>query len=471
MMLLHSKSGDLAALWRRMQMDGFPVAMYVDKAFHRRKRLYRGLVPQFDSWDVAAASRPEAIVFDMVGYGERADDLRRHIPIWGAGRAQDCLELNRGHGFAIMQQAGIRIPHTVIFNPQRGVPAQSINLTGPGRLHWAKGHVAEARRFVLASGIRWVLKPYGHAVTSLTYVAKSPEDMDRRLGEVEDKQEIKPDHPFILQAFVQGTEISTEIWVQHGEIIPELTNWTIETKRFMNGDVGSNTGCQTSAVGFYRNPRTPIFQKTMGLPGFLQWLRQPTGPDGETFLPYHGPLDFNQIISDSDGEPYGLEWTPRHGYSAIYALAELIDESFYDLWLRAAQGRLRNVRTRQGVGFAVRVSIPPYPGAEEFDDKKDPQGFAALMELETNIAILGPTDDRRIWLLDAKLEKGKMVTAGADGVILEATGRGPTIDAAARIAYAMVKRVQVAEAQYRTDGAEDADKRLRKVLAKGYEGP
>ncbi len=861
MLLLYSKSGDLAAAWRRMLLDGFPVQMYVDKAFHRKKRLYRGIVPQLDAWSDAAAQKADAVVFDMVGFGERADALRKFMPVWGGGCAQDMLELNRGYGFEVMARSGIRIPHTVIVNPERGLPAKNISLAGLGRLHYMKGHIPETRRFVLDSGIRWVLKPYGHGVTSLTYVSTSAEDMDRRLAEAQEKTEIKPEHPFILQQFVAGTEVSTEIWVQHGTPIHDLTNATLETKRFMNGDLGPNTGCysedteiltaggwkrytdlrvgeavlsynmatgiceyqpieriwtyawsrpmchfqlktvdllvtpdhhmlvqsrspkhtkrtfreahalmsfmgsnlsfvrksdwvgeeprqycvpahtsvwrphaklddrdlaaihalraggatyqqiadqlhvtdsavgysvlgkrtstafqsreipavnvrmedwlaflglylaeghvaqpgnqvainqawhdpqieaildalpwkfyrtrhgwktssaqlfaalvplghayekfvpreflqlsarllsilleylmlgdgsvqrsgqrtyytssrqladdvqeifqkigseaivrvrdrrgtimktkspgvirhlsyevierrkrttmvkntsrsyvpydgtvwcvtvpnhtvyvrrngnaiwcgncQTSAVWFYVNPQTPIYAKTLGLPGFQRWLRQPIGPSGETFTSYHGPLDLNTIVADRDGEPYGLEWTPRHGYSAIYALLDLINETFYDLWLRAAQGRLDRVRTRPGVGFAVRVSVPPYPGAEEFDEKKFPESFAALMELATDEAILGPVDDPRVWLLDAKLERGRLMTAGADGVVLEVTGRGPTVAAAAAPTYALVKKIQVGDAQYRTDGAQNADERLRKLLARGYDG-
>src|SRR5262249_7610218 len=153
----------------------------------------------------------------------------------------------------------------------------------------------------------------------------------------------------------EGIEISTEVWVEHGEIIGP-PNGTIEEKKYGVGGLGPNIGCASSTVWGYQVDDPIIVQRGIGR--MASWLKQQD---------YHGVLDLNAIVSPDDRTPYGLEWTARMGYSAVYALAEITDGEMGRVLYEAAKGTLKRYPIRPGIGFAVRVSIPPYPSNELFE--------------------------------------------------------------------------------------------------------
>lgn len=481
--LLYSKNGDLAAVVPRI--GG---AMTLLSPLARKKGLYDGLCPIPPSVEAALRDRPEFVLFDMVGdathkVGELADRLRRRMPVYGAGAIQDLLELDRGFGLGVAIEAGIRIPLTVIFDPARGKTPDAVDLEDRSRVHRVKGHLTEAQRFVREAGGRWVLKPFDNASTSLSYVASSPEDMASRLEEAQLHREMPRTASFLLQRFVPGVEISTEAWVCEGELVVPM-NGTIETKRFLAGDLGQNTGCQTSVVWTYDTPAVDwsdpegriaralpkIVRKTVATKGMRDWLRHPRGPRDEPYPPYHGPIDINCIVGEEDHEPYFLEWTPRFGYNAVYALCELIDGDLHDLLRDAAQARLTRMDVHDGYGYAIRVTIPPYPAADILDDKKDAAIIEAMLEKATHILLHGPVESEHVWLLDAQRVNGKPQTAGFDAVVLEVTGRGRIPEDARDGAHEIVEALEIPNKQARVaDGADRAIRDLAKLGAWKYE--
>ena len=208
-----------------------------------------------------------------------------------------------------MVKHGIAVPKTLFFDPQAGDPWESVQLGDRKRIFRVQGHLAEARKFVERQGGRWVLKPHDTAASDLSYPAKDAEDMLRRLAHAQEMEELKPTQKFIIQEFIKGIEISTEVWVQNGELVGK-PNGTIETKKAFPGDLGPNSGCQTSVVWPYEGLTSRIVAQTVGRPELREWLRSPTAPGGDALLPYSGPLDINCIISEEDHKPYGIEWTP-----------------------------------------------------------------------------------------------------------------------------------------------------------------
>jgi len=474
--LLYSRNGDLAALAPRVGAD-----LVITKAFARRKRLYQGLANLVADPEEAVRRRPEAIIFDQIGTethktGALADAWRkRGFPVWGAGAINDVIELDRGFGLSIAVECGIRIPKTVIFDPAKGDKLDKIDLEDRSRVHRVKGHVAEAQQFLKEVGGRWVLKPFDNAATSLTYVADTPEDMIHRLQEALDKHQLDPGKAFMLQAFVSGVEVSTEAWVVNGEIMFPA-NSTIETKKFLAGDLGPNTGCQTSVVYAYQDENPRLLRQTIGRPDFREWLRHPRGPQGEKYPPYHAVLDINSIVSEEDKKPYMLEFCPRFGYNAIYAYCELLDEDLHDLLVRVANGEADGMSCHDGVAYAVRVTIPPYPHTDELDSEsaKDLPVLERMMEMATHVDILGPVEDPHVWLLDAQKMGKRIRTAGFDGVVLEVTARGETIEVARDQVNALFAEIDkgLPDAQARIlDGTQRASTDVARLAAWGFEAP
>jgi phosphoribosylamine-glycine ligase len=483
---VYSKSGDFAPL--AMRTPGGIFFANHDPRFHE-KEPYKGLAKVYKSLGEILADRPSAIVFDMTTgqvppyqtglnkptlMGPVADKLRAMgYPVWGGGMIQDLLEADREFGMRVMHENGIRIPWTIVFTP-KGKESWESMLDLPEDeqwgLHEVSGDLDAAIDFVQECDLTWVFKPSGDGASSLTYVARNTEDMIHRLEDIKEHGDLKPGTPFLLQEKLRGVELSTEWLVVNGE--PHLTNATIETKKFLADERGPNTGCQTSVCWMYNSPQTKIVKETMGNEKFRSWLKNPIGPKGEKYASYHGSLDLNCIISEEDGKPYGLEWTPRHGYSAAFCLLELIEYPLDQLFAELARGTLpQTVAVKPGYAYSVRVSIPPYPMLDQLDEKKYPEVARQMLQLATDINILGPIESPHVWLLDAKrYEDGAVKTAGIDGVVMEVTGYATSVQGARDNAHALLEQFDIADYMARTaDGADRAIKQIPQLQAWGYE--
>jgi phosphoribosylamine---glycine ligase len=429
--LFISHGGDADGLCLRIQAEGHQVLLYHVKPFARQTNLYDGLVPQPNTLQAALRWNPDVVIFDQVGEGRLADRLRAQgLKVWGGSALMDKMENNRAYGLKLMTQAGIKIPETHAFHD-----------------------ATEAVAFIKESRERWVLKPLARAATSSTYVPKSPDDLVHFLEKWSTTDEAR--QPFLLQRVIEGIEISTEVWVEHGEIIGP-PNATIECKKYGVGDLGPNIGCASSLVFAYRDDAPIIVQRGIGkIAPFLK-------AQG-----YHGVLDLNAILSPEDKYPYGLEWTARLGYSAIYALAELIDGEIGRVLYEAAMGTLKRVPLRPGVGYALRVTIPPYPANELFEDEE----YATVMKPASGIDITLPIGDPHVWPLDARLDRdGALETAGYDAVICEVTARGTSIEEARDSVRQTFEVLEIPNAYARlNDGADRALKDTTRLRMLGLE--
>jgi phosphoribosylamine--glycine ligase len=430
--LFWSHGGDADALALRVEQEGNEVLLYHVTPFARQKRLYDGLVPQAQTPLEAISWSPDVIIFDNIGEGKIADGLRaRGWRVWGASQMMDRLEQDRAFGLALMRRNGLRIPETYVFKT-----------------------AGEALPFLKDRPERWVLKPIGRGTTAHTYVSKNVDDLIHFLEKWQSTEEAK--QPFLLQKVVDGIEISTEVWVQNGEIVWPA-NGTIELKKYGPGNLGPNIGSASSTCWVYGMDDPVIVRRGIGK--MADWLKQQG---------YHGVLDWNSIVILEDRYPYGLEWTSRLGYSAIYALLEVTDAEVGRLLWDAANGTLRRFPGKPGVGYAVRVSIQPYPAAELYEGPI----LSRIMEPATGLDVTLPIDHPNIHPLDVRLDRrGNVETAGYDGVVAEVTGRGRSIEDARDAAHRTFEElVQVPNAFARIhDGADRAIIDTARLRTIGYE--
>src|SRR5438309_1066627 len=470
--LLISRFGELLPLAARIG-----ATVWLPDPWYRKQGLYKGMVDQVDSIREGLNLKPQAVIFDHTGddrlkLGELADALRaKHIPVWAGGKVNDLLEQNRAYGLSVMVRCGIPIPKTVFFDPSGGTPWKSVELGAKKKIFRVQGHIPEAQEFVKSVGGRWVLKPFNGSA-ALSYVAKGPDDMVHTLEHAGEMGDLKEDMKFLLQEYVKGIEVSTEVWVVNGEIVPPYSG-TIETKKAFAGDQGPNTGCQTSTVWGYGGLHTKILQQTLGRDEFKEWLKGPTGPGGQTYPPYSGPIDLNCIIDEETHKPAGLEFTPRIGYSAIYALSELFADDPRSAILDLCEGKAPSMALKPGYGYALRVSIPPNPFTDGMTDSPaDQQAFETMMEDATHVRISRPVDRRHGWLLEAQQEAGDDRTAVGCGPVMEITGQGRKIEEGRDMVNSLYDRSEVSDKFARvTDGSDRATRDTAKLQAWGYEVP
>jgi hypothetical protein len=119
-------------------------------------------------------------------------------------------------------------------------------------------------------------------------------------------------------------------------------------------------------------------------------------------------------------------------------------------------------------GAAIRCSIPPYP--LELQQHKDME--EKIFEETAGQLIKAPKTNNWFYLDAKKTDKGRIVTAGVDGAIGEATGVGKTLGEAWSSAQALFRTVFVSNKQGRvTDGAERAFRDIHRLNLWGYDVP
>jgi phosphoribosylamine--glycine ligase len=424
--LIVSNHGDFAGGALRLQEEGNEVALFIKE--DQAKDTLKGLVPQVGSIPEGLRRGPDVIVADMVRLGNLCDRLRKtgHTVIGGSA-FQDKLELDRMFGMDLAKRQGIKVPEYTKF----------------GRLQWK-----EAAAFAKKNKKPTVLKPLGNANVELTYVAKDGEDMARFLEWASTTGKIERD--FILQERVEGIELSTEVWLSNGEPITP-PNGTMEEKKFMAGNAGPNTGCQGSVVWPYASREPRIVQQTLKklYPGLKA-------------LQYTGCLDVNTIV-DEKGQAYFLEFTARFGYSAIYALAEILKDDLGKVIHDCAKGTLKKMDVRDQFGMAIRLSVPPYPL------ESHSEGHASVVR-ESRDKPVRNVPLGHSWLLDVKKGEGKddLLTAGIDGAILEVTSSDASLEKAQKMLYERVKAVDLPDCQYRNDIGDRPKEELAKLAKLGF---
>jgi len=407
--LFFSKNGDTAELCRRVIREGHTASLYIDEP--EFKEIFNGIVPKVDKWE-KAVNKDVVTVFDMVGYGEIADDLiKKGFLIFGAGTINDKLELDREYGIKVMQEAGIKTPNAEEFKSFSS----------------AYNYIARNKNK------RLVFKPSGNLNLDWTFVSANTEELIDKMEFF--KTEWPPEKPveFILEEFIDGIEVSTEGWF-NGKGFVNI-NSTMEEKKLCTGDLGVNVGCSGSIVWNYSRPPL-LFNKTLrGL--FSSLLSK---------YKFRGPIDINCIVSNETHEPYGLEFTSRFGYSALQAWAEGLKTGLGEILYGIANGSIRQIKTTNDFLSAVRVSIKPYP----YDSAKERKG---------DIIQTSPLDMKHYWFCDVMMDKKDLVVAGTDGVICEVSGSGKTIENAIADVYKNVKKIKTpSDLFYRTDIGERVKK-------------
>jgi len=334
--LFRSGWGESLAIARRVEAEGNLVRFSIVEP--TAQTVGQGLITKTRDFP-ASVAWADVVVFDsnpfeMAAEAEKARKSGKNVV--GSSELSGKLEHDRMFAADFAEQAGLEVPE---FEQFRGAGAWNA-----------------ARRFLVGrdEDEGWVWKHNGDSETASTYVAKTIPEMLRLLSWFEGlyvKAKESPD--FILSSVVEGVEVSTEAWFNGSDFV--LANNTIERNRFFNDDLGEKTGCAGNVVWAY---------PSVGDCELYKELLEPLGKrlKGK----YRGPVDVNAIIEKESNRPIFLEFTPRMGYDAIFALAHLVESDFGGLLADIAMGRQwdKEFKSDRFIG-ALRIHIPPYPEEEE----------------------------------------------------------------------------------------------------------
>lgn len=379
--------------------------------------IMRGLIRTVDSLDGAY----DLAVFDSTGQGKLADETRNTTPTIGDSLLADTLEEDRLYALEFMERCGISVsPWEAFDNP------------------------ADAIRYIKKKNTRQVFKPIGEqADKSTTYVSSSAEDMLRYIDVL---FRSTPQKEFVLQEVVEGTEVSTEVYINESGYY--ALNHTLELKRLMNGDVGPNTGC-SGALVWMAHKDNRIFEKG---------LKKAIAPLVE--MGYRGPVDLNTIVNDSG--VWGLEFCTRFGYDATALLTRLIPVEFGAfLYAVATNQTVPELTPRHAFCATTRLSIPPYP-SESLPRKFYREGVPINGLKENMLETFYVFDVRQ------KEDSEDLESAGVCGWIGGPLCVGETISQAFEAVKDSIAAMKMPNLQYRTDCLQNTARRYAKLSADGW---
>lgn len=264
-----SLSGDLAL---QIKKEGHDVKIYIQRKAD--KDVYDGFLEKVDDWE-DYIDWADVIIFDDVGFGDKADSLRsKNKLVIGGSRYTDDLEEDREFAQHEMKRVGMSI-----------LP------------HWDFTDFESAIEFIKSNPGRYVFKPSGSISSEQKGILflGNEEDGNDLIELLSQNKEVwaKKIKKFQLQKMAVGVEVAVGTFF-NGEDFVYPINVNFEHKKLFPGDIGPYTGEMGTLM--YHSPPNTLFNST------LLKIKDELKKSG-----YRGYIDIN-CIANSKGI-YPLEFT------------------------------------------------------------------------------------------------------------------------------------------------------------------
>jgi phosphoribosylamine---glycine ligase len=396
-----SLSGDLA--WQ-LKKEGHLVKCFI--ASDSDKDVYDGFLDKVSDWK-SEVDWADIIIFDHIGDGKKAEDLRaKGKLVVGGTPYTDRLEEDREFGQNEMKRLGLLV-----------LP------------HWNFDSFESAIEFVKQHPDRYVFKPSGNTPSDQKGVLFMGNDDDGKdlieILEQNKKLWAKKIKRFQLQKMAVGVEIAVGAFFNGTDFILPI-NVNFEHKRLFPGDIGPYTGEMGTLM--YWSGSNKIFEST------LLKMKDELAKTG-----YVGYIDIN-CIANSRGI-YPLEFTCRFGYPTISIQMEGVSVGWGEILYKLASKEKFEIKTKKGFQIGVVIAVPPFP----YSDKKEVFVYKDLSILFKKNNLEG------IHLGDVKLINDVWTVAGEMGYVLIVTGEGSTVNDARKQVYKRINNIILQNMYYRTD--------------------
>ena len=416
-------AADLGALYLRLGEEGHDVKVYVGDPLCIET--LSELIPRVADWRaeldwLRAAGEDGCILFENVGAGRGAqqDALRRKgLNVIGSSAYGARLETDRAYAQRVLADLGLSTAAVTEFADADG-----------------------ARRHIEARPKRYVLK--FNSPNGATHVGRQADGGD--VLALLATCEIPSSSTFILMDHIEGIEMGVGAYFNGEDFLePACLDW--EHKRFFPNDMGELTGEMGTVVTYSQSKG--FFERTLGR------MRPALREHG-----YCGYINLNTIVNNHGIWP--LEFTCRFGYPGFAILEPLQRTSWGDLFKTMLIRKPKRFEVELGFAVGVVITTPPFPYSRY--QVPEPIGLPVLFEG------LEAAEFRHLHYGEVGLKDGVLVTTGATGYTMVATGTGATVEDARCAANALARKVIVPNARYRTDiGQKLIDGDLTKLEAMG----
>ncbi len=287
----------------------------------------------------------------------------------------------------------------------------------------------EALKYLETAPIPTVIKADGLALGKGVIIAQTRDEAKEAVKSMmEDKVFGDSGNNVVIEEFLTGPEVSVLSFTDGNVVIPMISS--MDHKRAKDNDEGLNTGGMgTIAPNPYytaeiaKECMEKIFIPTMDA----------MNQEGRTFK---GCLYFGLMLTEKG--PKVIEYNCRFGDPETQVVLPLLESDLFEIMQHTANGTLKDAKVK----FLDKSACCVVMASDGYPQKYD-SGFEIDMPCDKNIYVAG-----------AKLEDGKLLTAG--GRVLGVTEVGADLKSAIDAAYETVKNVKFGNAYYRTDIGQKA---------------
>ena len=282
----------------------------------------------------------------------------------------------------------------------------------------------KALKYLETAPIPTVIKADGLALGKGVIIAMTRSEVADAVKTImEDKAFGESGNQIVIEEYLEGPEVSVLSFTDGKTVVPMISS--MDHKRAHDNDEGLNTGGMgTVAPNPYYTPE--VAERCMK-EIFLPTINA-MNAEGRTFK---GCLYFGLMITKNG--PKVIEYNCRFGDPETQVVLPLLESDLFEIMKSVASGTLSEteVKFSQKHACCVVMASDGYP-------QKYQTGFEITMPADKNIYVAG-----------AKLDGGKLLTAG--GRVLGVTETADTLENAVKKAYETVGTVHFENAYYRKD--------------------
>ncbi len=229
----------------------------------------------------------------------------------------------------------------------------------------------------------------------------------------------------VIEEFLTGPEVSVLSFTDGKTVVPMVSS--MDHKRAKDNDEGLNTGGMGTIAPnpYYTDKIADTCMETIFLPTIRAMEKE-----GRTFK---GCLYFGLMLTEKG--PKVIEYNCRFGDPETQVVLPLLESDLFDIMKATTDGTL----TSDMVKFSDKSACCVVMASDGYPQK-----------YESGFEITLPTDtDGEIYVAGAKIENGKLLTAG--GRVLGAVSVGESLEVAIEKAYKVVAATKFENAYFRKD--------------------
>ena len=295
---------------------------------------------------------------------------------------------------------------------------------------WARfTEAADGHAYIDRTGAPIVVKADGLAAGKGVIAAMSEQEAHDAIDDILGGAFGAAGSSVVIEEFMEGEEASLFVLCDGTDTL--VVGTAQDHKRIGEGDTGPNTG----GMGAY-SP-APVLTDTVLAAAMDQIVNPTIAEMARRGTPYTGVLYAGLMIED--GRPRLVEYNVRFGDPECQVLMMRLGGQALDLMLACAEGKLAEMRVNWAPDHAMTVVLAAKGYPETTEKGSVIKGLDALKEDAFHMMFHAGTGTR----------DGQVIATG--GRVLNATGRGATLQEARDRAYALADAVDWPDGVFRRD--------------------